>query len=178
MMLGHLTLAGIAELVLTAGVVAFLQRTDGSLLAAAAGRRVAPSPPGASAAVTGSLRPLWVMLGVLLVLTPLGLLAAGTAWGEWGAADFNDPAARQEMTTASLGQAPPAAAPTRSRAPLVGVDGAAARLRAAVPPQRGRRLPALRRCSGPGSSILAVTAIGALARLRGRGGPADGTVGV
>ena len=40
MMIGHLTIAGIAELVLTGGVVAFLQRTDASLLAAAAGRHV------------------------------------------------------------------------------------------------------------------------------------------
>ena len=26
---------------------------------------------------------LWLALGVLVVLTPLGLLAKGTAWGEW-----------------------------------------------------------------------------------------------
>ena len=40
----------------------------------------------------------------------LGLLAAGTAWGEWGASDFADPAVRQEIETAS-GQAPPSQAP-------------------------------------------------------------------
>jgi cobalt/nickel transport system permease protein len=177
MMIGHLTVAGIAELVLTAGVVAFLQRTDVSLLAAAAGRKVLPSPPGASAAVTGSLRPLWVMLGVLLVLTPLGLLAAGTAWGEWGAADFSDPAARHEMAKASHGQAPPAAAPhglerlsSTWTAPLP--DYAPPFLRSAA---IGYLLSGM---FGAGLVILAVTAIGALARLRGRGGPADGTVGV
>lgn len=27
---------------------------------------------------------LWIALGVLIVLTPLGLLASGTAFGEWG----------------------------------------------------------------------------------------------
>ncbi len=117
--------------------------------------------------MTGSLRPLWVMLGVLLVLTPLGLLAAGTAWGEWGAADFSDPAARQEMTKASLGQAPPAAAPrglerlsSAWTAPLP--DYAPPFLRSAAV---GYLLSGM---FGAGLVILAVTAIGALARLRGR----------
>jgi hypothetical protein len=27
---------------------------------------------------------LWIGLLILMILTPLGLLAAGTAWGEWG----------------------------------------------------------------------------------------------
>jgi len=31
----------------------------------------------------GKLRALWIGLGVLMVATPLGLLAPGTAWGEW-----------------------------------------------------------------------------------------------
>ena len=54
------------------------------------------------------------MLGVLMVLTPLGLLAAGTAWGEWAAADFSDPAARQAIAAASLGHAPPPARAQRA----------------------------------------------------------------
>ena len=28
-------------------------------------------------------RPLYLLLGVALCLTPMGLLAGGTAWGEW-----------------------------------------------------------------------------------------------
>lgn len=28
--------------------------------------------------------PLWVLLWYQLLLTPLGLLAPGSAWGEWG----------------------------------------------------------------------------------------------
>jgi cobalt/nickel transport system permease protein len=31
-----------------------------------------------------SYRKFWWALGVLIVLAPLGLLANGTAWGEWG----------------------------------------------------------------------------------------------
>ncbi len=29
-------------------------------------------------------RKVWIPLAVLIALTPLGLLASGTAWGEWG----------------------------------------------------------------------------------------------
>ncbi|WP_046496276.1 PDGLE domain-containing protein [Syntrophomonas zehnderi] len=31
-----------------------------------------------------SFRKLWLVLGVLIVLSPLGLIATGTAFGEWG----------------------------------------------------------------------------------------------
>jgi cobalt/nickel transport system permease protein len=108
MMLGHLTFAGLAELVLTAGVVAYLQRADPSLLgeAAASGSR--------------SLLPLWLTLAALVLLTPLGIIAVGTAWGEWSPSDFakapaglarlatlwNAPVARYEpqfIRSASLG---------------------------------------------------------------------------
>ena len=110
MMVGHLAVAGFAELLLTAGVVAFLQRTDPTLLAAAAGtvpdEELSPTPAGQS------LRPLWITLGILMVLTPLGLLAAGTAWGEWAASEFADPAAREAIAAASLHHAAPVAPPT------------------------------------------------------------------
>lgn len=29
------------------------------------------------------MKALWIILAVLIVLSPLGLLASGTAWGEW-----------------------------------------------------------------------------------------------
>ncbi len=29
-------------------------------------------------------RKAWIPLAILIVITPLGLLASGTAWGEWG----------------------------------------------------------------------------------------------
>ncbi|MGA2182941.1 MAG: cobalt transporter CbiM [Bryobacteraceae bacterium] len=110
MMIGHLTVAGVAELFVSAGVVAFLQRSDPSLLTATAGAGVALTEP---AAATGprSLRPLWLGLGVLLVLTPLGILAAGSAWGEWVAADFSNPAVRQQIAASSLHQPLPSRAP-------------------------------------------------------------------
>ncbi|MGQ9458836.1 MAG: PDGLE domain-containing protein [Anaerolineae bacterium] len=33
---------------------------------------------------------LWIGLAILALLSPLGLLAPGTAWGEWGAEEFHD----------------------------------------------------------------------------------------
>jgi cobalt/nickel transport system permease protein len=86
MMIGHLTIAGMAELILTAGLVAWLARSHPSLLRATA--------PGASgeedAAVAGwrVLRPLLIGLAALMLVTPLGILAVGTAWGEWSPSDF------------------------------------------------------------------------------------------
>ena len=107
MMIGHLTIAGLAEFVVSAGVVSFLQRSDVSLL-----RRTAPDAAGEGAAAIGSaLRPLWIGLGALMVLTPLGILAAGSAWGEWLASDYANPAVRVQIAASSLQQDPPAAAP-------------------------------------------------------------------
>jgi cobalt/nickel transport system permease protein len=123
MMLGHLTIAGIAELVVSAGVVAFLQKSDPSLLKPrSAGDLVADSltparslrpdvtaPPAAAPA--RSLRPLWLGLAALMILTPLGILAAGSAWGEWAASDYSNPAVRQQIAASSFQQAAPLQAP-------------------------------------------------------------------
>jgi cobalt/nickel transport system permease protein len=79
MMFGHLTFAGFAEAIVTGGIVAYLQRAEPSLL------RVTPRPERVRI-----LRPLWAGLGVLIVATPLGLLAAGTAWGEWSVEELGD----------------------------------------------------------------------------------------
>ncbi len=75
MMVGHLVLAGPLEGVVTALVVRYLQATNTDLLALPAATAPRPAPL--------RYRPLLVGLGALVVLTPLGLLAQGTAWGEW-----------------------------------------------------------------------------------------------
>jgi cobalt/nickel transport system permease protein len=46
-------------------------------------------------------------MAVLMLATPLGLLAAGSAWGEWSAEDFKNPEMRQEIAIASHHMAPP-----------------------------------------------------------------------
>jgi cobalt/nickel transport system permease protein len=109
MMIGHLTFAGLAELIISGGVVAYLQRSDPSLLRCSdsfafnAGDSLATIRSGGER----TLRPLWISLAALMILTPLGLLAAGTAWGEWKVNDFSDPTRRQQINDASRNQAPP-----------------------------------------------------------------------
>jgi cobalt/nickel transport system permease protein len=113
MMLGHLTLAGLAEFIST-GMVAYLQRTDPGLL-----RLTAPDAPPADEPIRpagGTIRlptarKLWLAVAALLILTPLGILAVGSAWGEWSARDFADPRVRREIAAASRNLAPPPAAP-------------------------------------------------------------------
>jgi cobalt/nickel transport system permease protein len=110
MMAGHLTVAGLAESVLSAGLVAWLQRSHPSLLIATA--------PGA-AATTGeagglgwqAVRPLLVGLAALMLVTPLGILAVGSAWGEWSPHDLSVSAARQQIAAVSANQALPAGVP-------------------------------------------------------------------
>ena len=117
MMLGHLTFAGLADLFVAGGVVAYLQRTNPALLGqkSAGGATKDASPAEASGWRT--TRPLWIRLALLMLLTPLGILAAGTAWGEWGAKDFSDPLTRQQIAAAS-GQVAPPSEPPRGLARL------------------------------------------------------------
>jgi len=87
MMIGHLTIAGFAEMIITAGLVSYLQRTNVDML-----RRTAPSAMLDSVEGKGRpLRNLWAALCGLVVLTPLGILAAGKAWGEWKPAELSAP---------------------------------------------------------------------------------------
>jgi cobalt/nickel transport system permease protein len=106
MMIGHLTIAGPAELILTAGLVAWLARSHPSLLHA-----TAPGTSGSQeeAAATGwrVLRPLLIGLAALMLVTPLGILAVGTAWGEWSPSDFPTAALPQGLARlASIWTAP------------------------------------------------------------------------
>jgi len=114
MMIGHLSFAGLAESVLSGGVVAYFQRANPSLLkltapSATRGDEELLQVRGRSAWST--MKPLWTALALLLVLTPLGILAGGAAWGEWGERDFSDAAARRRIAAASRNLEPPAKAP-------------------------------------------------------------------
>lgn len=71
MMAGHLLIAGILEAVVTVAVVEFVEKTSPGLLYKGETKK--------------TYKPLYALLAILIVCTPLGLLAAGTAWGEWGA---------------------------------------------------------------------------------------------
>jgi cobalt/nickel transport system permease protein len=78
MMLAHALAASVVEAIVTALVVTYLQRTNPSALQFTA--------QGQGLAATRGLRnwrAAWAVLAMLVVLVPLGLLAPGTAWGEW-----------------------------------------------------------------------------------------------
>jgi len=111
MMIGHLAIAGVAEAVIAAGLVAYLQVADPSLLQANSGLvpgvAVAdrPAPPK-------SLRKLWITVAMLLLLTPLGVLAAGKAWGEWSAPEFSSAEGRARIAASSQNRPPPSVTPT------------------------------------------------------------------
>lgn len=114
MMIGHLTLAGLAELVVSGGVVAYLQRSDPALLRLAAPNAAdadAHAQPAERRSGWRTVRPLLIGLAALMVISPLGLLAAGTAWGEWAPTDFNNALARQAIQAGSLNAATPGQAP-------------------------------------------------------------------
>jgi cobalt/nickel transport system permease protein len=83
MMAGHLLVAGPVEALVTALAGAFLARTTPELL------RLAESAPAAAGKRT-NLRRLWAAIAALVVISPIGLLAVGTAWGEWSPADAAD----------------------------------------------------------------------------------------
>ena len=61
---------GLAEIVLTVAVLAFVEKVTPKALD--------PVPDQTA------FKPLYILMAALIVLTPLGLLATGTAWGEWG----------------------------------------------------------------------------------------------
>jgi cobalt/nickel transport system permease protein len=75
MALEHLLFFGFVEAIVTMGVVAALTRTEPGLL---------EMKPAAK-----SLRWLWAGIGGLILLTPIGALAPGTAWGEWGGEELD-----------------------------------------------------------------------------------------
>src|SRR5208283_2280329 len=79
MLIGHLTFAGLAEAVISAGLVAYLQVADPTLLQSTSGIPGEDVPATVGAAPSSSRR-LWIAVALLMLLTPLGILAAGKAW--------------------------------------------------------------------------------------------------
>ncbi len=97
MLIGHLTIAGLAEFVITGGVIAYLKRTSPGL--------VTPREKL-------QFRPAFTVLAILILLTPIGLLSVGHAWGEWSAKDFTDLNVRTQIQHSSGGVLAPMQAPS------------------------------------------------------------------
>jgi cobalt/nickel transport system permease protein len=101
MMAGHLTIAGAAEAVMSAGLFSYLRRNEPALVGVAA-----------LPVTRQSTRNLWGALAMVLLLTPLGIVASGAAWGEWAPRDFSNAGARAQIAAASGNTAAPMAAPS------------------------------------------------------------------
>ena len=79
MVIPHALIASVVEALVTVAVVTYLMRTNQSAFQLNQ-QAIIPIEQGGFA----RWRPVWLTLLVLIVLSPLGLLAPGTAWGEWG----------------------------------------------------------------------------------------------
>ena len=78
MMIPHLLVAGIVEAAFTIAILAFVRKTSPDLLYG-----------DATKTHTKSHVPLFALTAILIAASPLGLLAQGTAWGEWGADEIS-----------------------------------------------------------------------------------------
>lgn len=92
MMAGHLTIFGLAEVIFSVAVLAFICKMAPGMLKE---NTLAENK-------SKEILPVGILLGVLVALVPLGLLAEGTAWGEWGA----DEIAAIETNGVALGYTP------------------------------------------------------------------------
>lgn len=97
MLAGHLSVAGTAEAIFTVGILAYVRKAApsfgiaGASIAPSAAEPATPSTAGSSAPSVAQTRKarlsLAALLAALVILTPLGLLATGDAWGEWATQD-------------------------------------------------------------------------------------------
>ena len=69
MMISHLAVAGVVEVIFTVAIYAFIKKVSPGMIYEGAKQRI---------------KPIYAIIVALVCLSPLGLLAAGTTWGEWG----------------------------------------------------------------------------------------------
>lgn len=74
MVIPHILVAGFVEAIVTVGVYSFIKKVS---------PEVVYEDKGAKS------KPIYALLIALICLSPIGLLATGTAWGEWGADEIS-----------------------------------------------------------------------------------------
>ncbi len=84
MVIPHALIASVVEGVVTALVVAYLLRANLPALEIVNKPQITPEVSGFA-----KWRGLWIGLAALVAIVPVGLLAPGTAWGEWGAEELS-----------------------------------------------------------------------------------------
>ncbi len=75
MTIPHLLVAGVVEVIFTAGIFAFVKKASPGIIYEGAKKKI---------------KFVYGLIVALICLTPLGLLATGTAWGEWGTDEIKD----------------------------------------------------------------------------------------
>lgn len=75
MLIPHLLVAGVLEGMVTAGVYRYVSKVSPEIIYKEKFKKI---------------KPLYIMIGALILSTPLGLLATGTAWGEWGTEEIKE----------------------------------------------------------------------------------------
>lgn len=91
MMIGHITIFGLAEVVFTTAIYAFVLKTS---------PRDLYNAPIVREGSEGSRRPIYILIAALIAFVPLGLLATGTAWGEWEISEI--PTMKESFSWSSL----------------------------------------------------------------------------
>lgn len=71
MLIPHLLVAGVLEGLVTAGVLGYIKKVSPDIIY--------------NEGLVSKNKPVYGLIIALIILTPLGLLAKATAWGEWGA---------------------------------------------------------------------------------------------
>lgn len=75
MTIPHILVAGIVEVIFTVAIFAFIKKVSPGTIYEGAKQKI---------------KAVYGLVVALICLTPLGLLATGTAWGEWGADEIKD----------------------------------------------------------------------------------------
>lgn len=75
MMLPHLLVVGFLEGIITLGAYSYIKKA---------------SPDVIYNGKTSKIKLFYIIIGILILATPLGLLASGTAWGEWGVEEMEN----------------------------------------------------------------------------------------
>lgn len=75
MTIPHLLVAGVVEVLFTVAIFAFIKKVSPGTIYEGAKQKA---------------KAVYGLIAALVCLTPLGLLATGTAWGEWGADEIKD----------------------------------------------------------------------------------------
>lgn len=75
MVIPHLLVAGVVEVLFTVGIASFIKKVSPGTVYEGAKERI---------------KAVYALLVIMICLSPIGILAAGTAWGEWGSDEISD----------------------------------------------------------------------------------------